>query len=115
MTKDVEQVVGTYAVKILTTKIVCESVFPALIGLFVGTWSNKYGRKPLLLTSFMGFAFISIISAIISAVANYVPVNPWLYLLSIVPECLVGGNCVYAIGIYSYTTDRWTGFRRVLR
>ncbi|KAL5286085.1 hypothetical protein ACFFRR_007652 [Megaselia abdita] len=112
---DVEKIVEPYAAKILMTKIVCESVFPAIIGLFVGTWSNKYGRKPMMLTSFIGFAFIFIIATIITAVSNYVPVNPWLYLVSIVPECLVGGNCVYAIGIYSYTTDRYSGFRRMLR
>lgn len=112
---EIERIVQPYAAKILMTKIVCQSVFPAVIGLFVGTWSNKYGRKPLMLTSFIGFAFIYIIAWIITIVANYVAVNPWIYLVTIVPECLVGGNCVYEIGIYSYTTDRWTGFKRVLR
>lgn len=110
---EISKIVDPYAAKILMSKVVCESVFPALIGLFAGTWSEKYGRKPLMLTSFTGFALIYIIASIIAFVD--VPVSPWLYLVSIVPECIVGGNCVFAIGIYSYTTDRWSGFKRVLR
>lgn len=31
-----------------------ESIVPAICGVFVGSWSDHYGRKPLLLVSMIG-------------------------------------------------------------
>lgn len=39
---------------ILMTKSLFENIFPTLSILFVGSWSDKYGRKPLLVLGCFG-------------------------------------------------------------
>lgn len=42
-------------------RTVIESIIPAIIGVFVGSWSDHYGRKPLLLISMIGTDFYFVI------------------------------------------------------
>lgn len=36
------------------TRTLFESIVPAICGLFIGSWSDHYGRKPLLIVSMVG-------------------------------------------------------------
>jgi len=36
------------------TRTLFESIMPAICGLFVGSWSDQYGRKPLMIVSLVG-------------------------------------------------------------
>lgn len=49
-----EKEVQTYATKIFMSRAILENIAPALFSLFIGPWSDKYGRKPVLLCSFAG-------------------------------------------------------------
>lgn len=31
-----------------------ESIIPAIVSLFIGPWSDKFGRRPIVLTTFTG-------------------------------------------------------------
>lgn len=33
-----------------------ESIIPAIVSLFIGPWSDKFGRRPIVLTTFTGKA-----------------------------------------------------------
>lgn len=51
---NIERAVQTYAAKIFMCRAILENIVPALFSLFIGPWSDKYGRKPVLLCSFTG-------------------------------------------------------------
>lgn len=39
---------------ILMSKSFIESIFPSFLSLFLGPWSDKYGRKPVILSGYIG-------------------------------------------------------------
>lgn len=112
-----------------------ESIVPALCGVFIGSWSDHYGRKPLLVISMIGteihiyhvnvylymysyvcmyvclfwnsigFSFTYIIAAVICQIAIYQPVNPWYYVLAVVPHSILGGNCVFSVAAFCFISD----------
>lgn len=43
------------------TSSVIQSIVPALCGSFVGAWSDRFGRKPLLIASFIGYEIDNLI------------------------------------------------------
>lgn len=43
---------------ILTSKSFIESIFPSFLSLFLGPWSDKYGRKPVILSGYIGKKFV---------------------------------------------------------
>lgn len=51
---NIERAVQSYATKIFMCRAILENIAPALFSLFIGPWSDKYGRKPVLLCSFSG-------------------------------------------------------------
>lgn len=52
----IEREVQKYATKVFTCRAILENIVPALFSLFIGPWSDRYGRKPVLLCSFSGIA-----------------------------------------------------------
>lgn len=106
-----------------------ESIVPAICGLFTGSWSDHYGRKPLLIASmiggielfmntfdcitiiyihiycYSGFSGSAIITTVICALSSYSPINPWWYTLAAVPHSLLGGMCVFSVAAFCFISD----------
>lgn len=57
---NIERAVQTYASKIFMCRAILENIVPALFSLFIGPWSDKYGRRPVLLCSFAGKVIMDI-------------------------------------------------------
>ncbi len=53
-TAAIEKLVQPYAAKFFMAKTIVESLLPALVSLFIGPWSDKFGRKPVIVTTFVG-------------------------------------------------------------
>lgn len=53
-TKRIEAEVQPYAARVFLTIKIVECIVPAFCGLFVGALADRYGRKPLLLASYLG-------------------------------------------------------------
>lgn len=53
-TKMLENDVQKYATFVFTVKSVMESFAPAVLSLFLGVWSDTYGRKPLIVWPIFG-------------------------------------------------------------
>ncbi|RVE42525.1 hypothetical protein evm_012833 [Chilo suppressalis] len=53
-TQELENAVQQYATFVGTAKSVLESAVPALLSVFIGVWSDKHGRKPLLTIPLLG-------------------------------------------------------------
>ncbi|CAD7014379.1 uncharacterized protein LOC101463441 [Ceratitis capitata] len=101
----IETEVQPYVANLFMIRTLLESIVPALCGVFIGSWSDHYGRKPLLVISMIGFSFTYIIAAVICQIAIYQPVNPWYYVLAVVPHSILGGNCVFSVAAFCFISD----------
>lgn len=52
--KRIETQVQPYVARILMARSLLESIIPAIVSLFIGPWSDKFGRRPIVLTTFTG-------------------------------------------------------------
>jgi len=50
----IEGQVQEYASTITMISSMLESTVPAIVSLFLGPWSDKFGRRPILLSTFTG-------------------------------------------------------------
>lgn len=50
----IETEIQSYVADMFLTRTLMESIVPAICGLFTGSWSDHYGRKPLLIASMIG-------------------------------------------------------------
>lgn len=96
-----EEMIQPYASKIQMTRTMVESFLPAILSFFIGPWSDKFGRKPVLLCSLFGF----FISNVLMTIFCFVSVNPWVFMMAFIPVALSGGVCALMIAIFSYVSD----------
>ncbi|EDV90817.1 uncharacterized protein LOC6569799 [Drosophila grimshawi] len=101
----IETEVQSYVTDMFLTRTLMESIVPAICGLFIGSWSDRYGRKPLLVVSMIGFSGSAVTSTIICALSSYNDINPWWYTLAAVPHSLLGGMCVFAVAGFCFISD----------
>lgn len=87
------------------TKSMIESIIPAAVSLFIGPWSDKFGRRPVMLTSTFGYFLCYLLTSIMSYFSTIFLINPWFYLITIVPVTLTGGSCTLIISMFAYLTD----------
>ncbi|XP_030080578.1 uncharacterized protein LOC111597884 isoform X2 [Drosophila hydei] len=87
------------------TRTLMESIVPAFCGLFIGSWSDHYGRKPLLVVSMIGFAGSALITAVICTLSSRQDINPWWYTIAAVPHSLLGGMCVFSVAAFCFLSD----------
>lgn len=52
--RDLEAEIEPYATTIIMVKSLIESIIPAILSLFLGPWSDRGGRRPLLLAGLIG-------------------------------------------------------------
>jgi len=50
----IETELQPYVANLFLSRTLLESIVPAFCGLFIGSWSDHYGRKPLLIVSMIG-------------------------------------------------------------
>ncbi|CAH2042467.1 unnamed protein product, partial [Iphiclides podalirius] len=95
-TRMLEEDVQKYATFVLTVKSVMESVTPAILSMFLGVWSDTYGRKPLIVWPI--FASLNVISYSFSNVyikeslsgaleGGLCKILDWLHVKEMVQEC----------------------------
>ncbi|KAH8397735.1 hypothetical protein KR009_006562 [Drosophila setifemur] len=101
----IETELQNYVTSMFLTRTLIESIVPAICGLFIGSWSDHYGRKPLLIVSMVGFSASGLLSSIICWLSNYYMVNPWWYTAAALPHSLLGGLCVFTVAAFCFITD----------
>ncbi|XP_030385667.1 proton-coupled folate transporter-like [Scaptodrosophila lebanonensis] len=111
----IEEIVQPYVSQILMATSIFESIIPAFVSLFIGPWSDKFGRRPILLTTFTGYLISAIILTIITLISTGRHINPWWFVLSSVPSAFSGGTCALITGIYCYISDVAKERKRAVR
>ncbi|CAG9834865.1 unnamed protein product [Diabrotica balteata] len=97
---------------ISTVSSIVTQVFGLIICLFAGQWSDKFGRKPILLVTQIGQFFSLLIMTLFSAIPY---INPWYFMLSSIPSMLTGGFAAFLVTILSYISDISTDETRGMR
>lgn len=113
--QELEKHVQPYTTNILMAKSLIESIIPALCSMFIGPWSDKYGRKPVLLATFIGSFFTYSLVTTICFLSSLYQIDPWYYILAYIPAALSGGNCALITGVFCYITDVTTEQNRAVK
>lgn len=110
-----EEKVQPYAATITMTIVLLTSVVPALVALFLGPWSDKFGRKPVIVIASLGYMITEVLIAWISYMSSYYTLTPWLYVVASIPVAVSGGYSVFNAGIFSYMNDITNESNRTMR
>lgn len=86
---------------ILMSKSFIESIFPSVLSLFLGSWSDKYGRKPVILLGYIG---ITLSYLLLSLMVNW-EIEPWYFLIAYIPMGLLGGISTLMLASFCYIID----------
>ncbi|XP_065093767.1 probable peptidoglycan muropeptide transporter SLC46 [Ochlerotatus camptorhynchus] len=113
--KELESVVQPTVAKITMASSIIMSVVPALCGLFLGPWSDKFGRKPVMIIPCVGYTVTYITRAILCRIADRIPLNPWLFVVGDIPAAISGGTTVLCAGMFSYLADVSSEQNRAIR
>ncbi|KAJ8931992.1 hypothetical protein NQ314_015038 [Rhamnusium bicolor] len=101
-TEELEKLVEPHAAVINMVRTTTESVFAVLLCLFIGPWSDKFGRKPVLIVSLLGYSMMFLCISIFSYFSN---MSPWYSVICSIPVLITGGGSSFLTVILSYITD----------
>ncbi|XP_073847557.1 probable peptidoglycan muropeptide transporter SLC46 [Musca autumnalis] len=113
--KSIETEVQSYTVVFFMTNSLIQSIVPALCGTFVGAWSDRFGRKPLLIASFTGYFLFYALTCVISHLSDSYELDPWYYILPSLPLSLLGDGVTYSVATFCYISDVSTANERPYR
>ncbi|XP_062541932.1 probable peptidoglycan muropeptide transporter SLC46 [Armigeres subalbatus] len=113
--KELENMVQPTVAEITMACSIITSVIPALCGLFLGPWSDKFGRKPVMIMPCVGYIITYVIKTIICLISSRTPLNPWLYVIAYIPAAVCGGTTVLMAGMFSYLADVSSEANRAIR
>ncbi|XP_076278681.1 putative peptidoglycan muropeptide transporter SLC46 [Lasioglossum baleicum] len=89
------------ASEILMVKTFIESIFPTFLSLFLGPWSDKHGRKPILIFGYVGITLTHLMFSFMTIW----DISPWFLLIAYIPYTCLGGFCIILLGTICYISD----------
>ncbi|XP_062539925.1 probable peptidoglycan muropeptide transporter SLC46 [Armigeres subalbatus] len=110
-----EEEVQPYAAAVTMSIVLLTSVVPAVVALFLGPWSDKFGRRPVIAISSIGYMLSQVLTATVCYCSSYYALSPWWYVVANIPVAISGGYSVFHAGIFSYISDVTTESNRTLR
>ncbi|XP_046426547.1 tetracycline resistance protein, class D-like isoform X1 [Neodiprion fabricii] len=90
-----------YASMIVMAKAMIESLLSTVVSLFLGPWSDKGGRRPVLLGGTIGF---TVMLTMLSLMCSW-DINPWYLIIPSIPGFITGGTITVVMGAMCYATD----------
>ncbi|CAH1961524.1 unnamed protein product [Acanthoscelides obtectus] len=88
------------------------SIFSVIICIFIGPWSDRFGRKPVIVANLIGFTLSAILVVIY---CFFDKLSPWYLAVCSLPETLTGGFATLFTMIISYMADTSTEDNRAMR
>ncbi|CAG9123828.1 unnamed protein product [Plutella xylostella] len=96
---------------IMTLSVIC-GIIPALISVFLGSWSDRHGRKPLIVWPLFGQFLTAVLSVVYCAVPT---LGLWSFLYCAIPNAVLGGCTTWTLGNNLLITDITKENERSLR
>lgn len=105
-TKEIEEIIQPEVAKILMTTSLLNAIIPAVLSLFLGPWTDKFGRKKVICATFFGFTTTLALLTVISFISDQRDmINPWIYVYPYIPMIITGGWPTMIVSILCYVTD----------
>ncbi|XP_070501065.1 probable peptidoglycan muropeptide transporter SLC46 [Chironomus tepperi] len=105
-TKDIEEKIQPYVANIDMVTTLFHTITPAILSLFLGNWSDLYGRKKVLCSTFFGYTLtLSSFAAVCFYSENIRSLSPWTYVLCYIPATISGGWPSLLTAALCYITD----------
>ncbi|CAG9765984.1 unnamed protein product [Ceutorhynchus assimilis] len=101
-TQHLEELVEPTATYITLVKTIVESIFGSVLCLFIAPWSDRFGRKPVLVLGFVGGVISLLLHIVFAAIDN---LTPWFLLVVTIPVLLTGGGASFATIMTAYIAD----------
>lgn len=101
-----EEQVQPFAANLWMVKNLTEALLSIAFTLFIGPWSDKFGRKPLLISTTTGFLLTY--TSLLILYALKIQISTWFYVLAFGFVALLGGHVTLFVAIYCYVTDTST-------
>lgn len=98
--------------KINMVNSVINSSLPLIFCMFVGTWSDKFGRKPFMILCYAGLIISTAMSTVI---IHFSSLSPWWFIISSIPNLMTGGVSSLMVVNSAYLNDITTEKNRVIR
>lgn len=115
-TKEIEEKIQPYAAEFQMYVMLISTLIPAVLSLFLGPYSDKYGRKKILNSTFSGFTLTLVLLCFVCFYSDYIsPISPWFYTLAYIPQAISGGWCCLLTASLCYITDTTEESRRAHR
>ncbi|XP_069691101.1 probable peptidoglycan muropeptide transporter SLC46 isoform X1 [Periplaneta americana] len=110
--RQLEALVQPHVSMLQMYKTTIDCALPVVLSMFLGPWSDLYGRKPLIIWPLFGYGIAYVLLTFLSAIPH---LGPDYFLLSSLPVALSGGLVTIISGSLCYITDTTTEKRRSLR
>lgn len=105
-TRKIEEAIQPHVAEIMMTNTLLNSIIPAILSLFLGPWTDKFGRKKVICATFIGFSMTLLSLSLVSFISEQMAMmNPWMYVLPYIPNIVVGGWPTMIVAILCYVTD----------
>ncbi|XP_017475985.1 PREDICTED: proton-coupled folate transporter-like [Rhagoletis zephyria] len=101
----IENSIQPFVAQISMTSSMLNNVWPGIVVLFIGPWSDKFGRRPVLLVTYAASFIGYILTATLVSVSETLSLNPWFYLLGGIPFTIVGGGTAMMTIVFCYISD----------
>lgn len=111
-TRQLEKLVEPTSDYISLVKNIVDTTLGSVMCLFVAPWSDRFGRKPILVLGFVGGVFASLFHVVFAA---WDELSPWYLMAVSIPVLLTGGGPSFMTILFSYLTDSTTKEERGLR
>ncbi|XP_073953582.1 probable peptidoglycan muropeptide transporter SLC46 [Choristoneura fumiferana] len=110
--KDLETVVQSETTFLVMTLSVFSSIMPAILSVFLGSWSDKYGRKALIVWPLFGQLLTAVLTVVFSAIST---LSAYYFVLCALPFAMLGGSSAILLGANLIVTDVTTEDNRSFR
>jgi MFS transporter, PCFT/HCP family, solute carrier family 46 (folate transporter), member 1 len=115
-TKDVEIKLQKIVAEIFMTNNLINTFTTAFLSLFLGPFSDKFGRKKILNSTFLGFSLTLVLFGCIAYYSeNVQQLSPWAYTFAYIPQILSGGWPSLLTSTLCYITDTTDESNRAFR
>lgn len=104
--KEIEEQIQPYVAKILMTMTVLSTFVPGLMSLFLGPWTDKFGRKKVICATLLGYTFSLVLLVIISTISDHQKMtNPWIFVITLIPTIITGSTPSLSVAVMCYISD----------
>ncbi|KAG5667319.1 hypothetical protein PVAND_015303 [Polypedilum vanderplanki] len=105
-TEKIEEELQPYVAKINVIITFLYTSVPAILQLFLGPWSDKYGRKSVMNLASIGYVLTHTLAAAICYYSDNIhPLPPWIFIFCYIPVNFLGGFQSMLTAIVCYIKD----------